>query len=644
MSNRLLPALLLFVALLGGVWLTIRQSQLPPADFTFSNETEIESVDPAVVTGQPEGRIVHSLFEGLVRLSAVDRRAEPGMAERWEVSDDGLTYTFYLRPNLRWSNGEPFTSEDIIYSMRRFLSPSVAAEYAYQAWYLTNARSYSRGASGVTVGDRVEIELHEQAEGALPFARGIVRRGELVAIEVDDVSEEVANDPAEFINTRTFVVEVNGKKQRYRVGDAGAGSNGETMCRQLLLDFSEVGIRATDDLTVEMTLNNPTPYWPQLLGFYPLAPVNQTCIETHGSPNWTRPENVVTNGAYRLQFRRIRDRIRLVKNPDYWDAENVALEVIDALAINSLTTAFNMYETGQIDWSTKAPPLIARELLKADPPRNDFNPASQLGTYYYLINVTRKPYDDPRVRRALALAIDRDQIIETAGAGEQPARSLVPPGIAGYENALCPATNIEQAKQLLAKAGYPDGAGFPKLEILYNNDEQHKTIAELVRKQWQRGLGINVATRGEEWSSCLSSQRQLKYDVGRKAWIGDYVDPNTFLDMFVTDGENNNTGWGNAEYDEMIRNAKTEADPAKRLAMLHRAEELLMAQQPIIPIYYYVSRNLVRPRVRGFWNNLQDTHPLRALSIDDDASGPNEYMMSGHKRPPASTDNSEAQP
>jgi oligopeptide transport system substrate-binding protein len=349
-------------------------------------------------------------------------------------------------------------------------------------------------------------------------------------------------------------------------------------------------------------------------------------VETYGSPHWTDAENIVTNGAYTVGFRRIRDRVRMVKNPYYWNRDEVAFGVIDALSVESLTTAFNMYETGQVDWITKVAPLIARELMKAEQPRDDFNPQPQFTTYFYLINVTRPPLDDVRVRRALNLALDRDEIIRTACAGEVSAHSLVPPGLPEYVSQQCEPMNVAKARELLAEAGFPEGNGFPKLEILYNTEEVHQTIAELIRKQWQRSLGINVTIRNEEWGTYQSSTRFLQFDVARRAWGGDYLDANTFLDMFVTDGENNNTGWSNAEYDRLIKAIQSEPDVAKRREMLQQAERIMMDEMPILPIYFYVNRNLVKPHVRGFYNNLQDIHPVWALSFDREGKTPNEFM------------------
>jgi oligopeptide transport system substrate-binding protein len=274
---------------------------------------------------------------------------------------------------------------------------------------------------------------------------------------------------------------------------------------------------------------------------------------------------------------------------------------------------------------------VIRELLKADPPRKDLNPAPMLTTYFYMLNTTRPPLDDRRVRHALSMAIDREEIVRVAtGAGEIPAHTLVPPYLPDYKQPPGTPHHPERARELLAEAGYPEGRGFPKLEIHYNTHEQHQAIAELMRKQWQRELGINVALRNEEWGSYLDTQQQMKYSVSRRAWGGDYLDPNTFLNMYITDGDNNKTGFSIAEYDRLIDQAAREPDETKRMQMLQQAEAILLDELPILPIFFYVSRNMVRPEVRGFYNNLQDDHPLRALwidpTVDPNDPRPNEFM------------------
>lgn len=606
------PLVMLGVGAAAVAWAVLRV-QLPPADFTFVNETEIKSLDPHIVTGQPEHRILESVFEGLTQLDPQTCEPLPGMAESWDISDDKLVYTFHLRTDAHWSNGEPVTAHDFVYSYRRFLDPMTAAEYAYQAWYIKNAKRYSSGAAGIEPGDLVEVELNERPSGSLPFARGRLLHGRLV-------SKEGTGEG------RVFTVEIDGRERRFRAGEFPA-HDGIEPCRQVILDFREVGVHALDDYTLRTTLESPTPFWLGLTAYHAVLPVNQTCVETYGTPQWTYPENIVTNGAYRVAFRRIRDRIRLAKSDTYWNRDSVRLNVIDALAITSQVTMFNLFETDEADWITDPPAIVIRELLKPGQSRDDFNPEPFLSTYFYNLNITRKPLDDKRVRRALAMALDREEITRAAtAAGEVPAYSLVPPGMPNYEAPKFGVEDVEEARRLLAEAGYPDGRGFPKLEILYNTHEAHQTIAQLVRKQWQKNLGVVVSTRNEEWASYQSSVRQMQYTVARRGWVGDYLDPNTYLGMMVTDGENNSTGFASREYDALIAAAEKEVDEARRIEFLRKAENILVDELPIIPIYFYVSKNMVKPYVHGFYENLLDNHPLYRLSIDHDLEGSNGHM------------------
>ena len=612
---------MLVVLLASIAWATFSTS-LPPADLTLVNGTEVKSVDPAIVNGSPEGRIVNALFEGLTRWDPKTLEPIPGIAESWDISEDQLTYTFHIREEASWSDGTPIRAGDIHYSMRRFLGPRTVAEYAYQAWYIKNAHNYSLGSSGIEPGDAVEIELNLPVD-AINTLRGELLYGKLISKETIDGTDDLE-----------FVVEIEGNEQRFRAIDDQTAAesdppSGTKWCRQVLLDFREVGIEVIDPMTLKFTLESPTPFFLKLTGYYPLFPVNQKCVETYGAPQWTKPENIVTSGAYDIQFRRIRDRIRMVKSDTYWNRDQVQLEIVDALAVDSYTTALNLFIAGEADWIITPPPAAMRIMLQEDPPRDDLNPSPFLGVYYYMLNTNRKPLDDIRVRKALSLAMNREEITsKLMAAGEIPCLSLVPPGIEGYEAQQSAAEDADEARRLLAEAGYPEGKGFPRMDILYNTSETHQAIAELIRKQWQQELGIAIKTRNEEWASCLSSQRNMQYNISRRAWIGDYTDPNTFLDMFLTGGEQNNTGFGNEEYDSLIRQAARESDASKRFELLQNAERILMDEMPILPIYFYVSKNMVKPHVRGFYNNLQDVHPLWAMRIDHDSEGPNEFISS----------------
>ena len=650
-----------------------------PADFTFCNGTEIKTVDPAIVTGQPEGRIIYGLYEALVIPDPKTLEPIPGVAESWEISDDQLVYTFHLREDARWSDGSPVTAHDFEWSYRRFLHPETGSEYSYQLWYVKNAPSFTR--RRLRVGDPLEIELDDRPNPRQAFPSGTIVRGDLKTVTshvprdadgsvphrggnvysvnvdgarrrlsaakvadaeragfADDLKPVSVGGPIAFTigesahkgtledvesvpidadgnvitqDNNVYSVEVDGKIRRF--GQEAVQDAEE--CKFVLRDFRSVGIRALDDRTLRIELANPTPFFLKLLSFYPLSPVNRKCIEEHGYPEWTKPANIVTNGAFNLGFRRIRDRIRLVKNPMYWNAENVALETIDALSVQSSATQLNLYLTGRADWATNVPSSVIPDLRE----RTDFESRAYLGIYYYRVNVTRPGLDKVKVRRALNLALNKEEVCRVVRGGQQVARSYVPPGLRGYEQAQCGAYDVEEARRLLAEAGYADGAGFPTIEVLYNTNEGHKLIAEVIQAQWQRNLGIKVRLVNQEWAVFLASTSKLEYAASRAGWIGDYADPNTFLDMFVTDGANNQTGWGNADYDRLIDEAAQEADSAKRMKLLHDAEAILMAELPVLPIYYYVSAQMISPYVRGLYPNILDTHPLGPIRIDKEA-------------------------
>jgi oligopeptide transport system substrate-binding protein len=593
--TRLLP-----VALLGGVVWAVWPSSHEPADFTFVNATEVKSLDPAIVSGQPENRVINALFEGLVRWHPATLEPLPGVAERWEISPDGKVYTFHLRPTARWSDGRRLTADDFAWSFRRLIDPLTAGEYSYQFWYVRGARAYNT--ARVSVGQVVEVELAERPAGAPPFSRGELVRGTLLG------EEPAGAGPGE---GRVWVVRAEGRARRF-CREPRAGTE---PCRQVLPDFAQVGVRVLDDCTLQLELEYPTPYFLSLTGFYPLFPTPRHVVEAHGFPAWVDVSRIVGNGPFRLASRKIRDRMRLVRNEHYWGRDEVRLGSIDVLATESAATGLNLYLSGQVDWITTVPTTVVPELMS--PPRSDFQPAPEMTVYYYRLNTTRPPLDQVAVRRALAMAVNRQELVEhVTRAGETPARSFVPPGMAGYTSPEGVGFAPAEARRLLAEAGFPDGRALPKLTILYNNDEGHQLIAEMIQDQWKRHLGVQVEPVNQEWGSYLNSQRQLQYQVSRSGWVADFADPNTFLKMYVTGGADNQTGWSNADYDRLIDQARRESDQASRLGLLHQAEAILLREQPIIPLYFRVSKNMVREGVRGFFNNPLDVHPLRDLWIE----------------------------
>lgn len=652
------PALAALSLLAAVIWSTSFGS-LAPADFSFDNGNEVRTIDPAKASGNPENRIINGLFEGLLRSvppedyqknygpnDNVPLVVRPGMADLPELSEDGKTYTFRILPGRVWSDGSQVTSHDFAWSWRRMLHPDTASEYSYQITsYVVGAQAYN--ASEVKEGGLVEVELRDRRDSLQAFPRGTIVRGTLKEIQreakpnVEGLSKkEAGRKLGEWQDRFLFGVEVASvtPAEHLPSGTASKGAEGIEVGKTLLFCKSEeidqakgekvfgamhvlpdfektVGIATPDEKTLIVNLKARTAYFNDLVAFYPLYPVHRGCVEKYGSPAWTKPGNIVSNGPFVLDLRRIRDRLRMRKNPKYWAAESIKLQTIDAFAIKSETTSLNMYMAGQLDWATVMPTSMIPELKKELGPQFPSN--AMLTVYMYRLNVTRPGLDNVKVRKALNLAIDKHKICEIlTKAGELPAEALVPPGLGGYESAGGGAFDVKEAQRLLAEAGYPGGKGLPKLEILYNDLDAHRSIAEIIQQFWRNNLGVETDLRGMEFAVALDLQNKLQYDVARAGWIADYPDPNTFLDMFTSTSEQNQTGWKNARFDGLIEQARQEADPAKRMQILHDAEALLMEEQPIIPLYHYVSKNLVKPHVKGFFLNVQDLHPLTLISIE----------------------------
>jgi oligopeptide transport system substrate-binding protein len=504
------------------------------ANLVIINGAEPESLDPAIITGQPDLRVVSALFEGLTRNDPRTGAPIPGLADRWDISPDGCVYTFFLRTNAQWSTGAPITAGDFVYSWLRVLAPETAADYAGQLFYVTNAEAYLSG--------RIR-------------------------------------DPA------------------------------------------QVGVQALGERVLRVQLNHPTAFFLDLCAFQTLAVVPSQVIRKHGD-QWLMARPLPVSGAYQLESWRINDKIRLRKNNRYWDAANTQVETVDILPIGSPVVALNLYETKAADvvWDKGLIPTELIDLLKQRP---DFHRFDYLGTYFLRLNTTRKPLDDPRVRRALALAIDKERISrKITRAGERPARHLTPPGTSQYVPPDGLAFEPDTARQLLAEAGFPGGQGFPVFRYLFNaaaggSAKLHEKIAVELQEMWKRELGIQIELRQVEWKVFLASQSALDYDLCWSSWIGDYNDPNTFLDLFMSQNGNNRTGWKNESYDGLMRAANREMDAALRFRLLQQAEDILVTHElPIVPLYFYVGLNYYDPgRIQGIYPNLIDHHPINAIRI-----------------------------
>ena len=506
-------------------------STTPPRDniLRMNNGAEPETYDPGLAVGQPDGRVCRIMFEGLTVPNEVTLQPEPGQAPRWEMTPDGLTYTFHLRSGLQWSDGKPLGARDFVWSWLRVLRPENAARYASILYPIANAEAFSRGT---------------------------------------------------------------------------------------LKDSAQVGISAPDDTTLIIRLHDPAPYFVFLTAFYSYLPVPRHVVERWGD-QWTRPGHIVSNGPFILTEWRQQDRFVFHRNPRYWDPASVKLDGVIAYSVEDLNTSINLYKAGAVDWTTSG--YIPAPFLPYLSAFKDYQHAPQQGVYFYSVNVTRKPFDNVWLRRALNWSIDRKAIANDLLKGTRdPWGLFAPTGYPGYDPPPPVTFDPEKARAFLAKAGYPDGRGCPKISIMFNTSEDHRRIAEAIQQMWKRELHIDVELSNQEWGSFLQAQTQLQYDVSRRSWIGDYLDPTTFLGCMLTGDGNNRTGWSSPRYDGLLRAASKEVNPTRRFALLREAEALLLDESPVIPIYHYTVNDLVKPYVRGIVPNLLDTHPLRHVWIDHD--------------------------
>ncbi len=368
-----------------------------------------------------------------------------------------------------------------------------------------------------------------------------------------------------------------------------------------------VQARALDEKTFQFETLGPAPYVVKALTHYSFWAVPTHTVEEFGS-DWTRPENIVSNGPYTLAEWSPQERLVLEKSDSYWDANKASTDQIVFLPVESESTMLAMYQNDEMDWATTVPSEQIDELKVQDDYHN--NPA--FITYYYVLQTEVPPLDDPRVRIALSKAIDRVKLVnEVTRGGQVPADGLVPP-ISGYGEVKGNRLNVAEAQELLAEAGYPNGEGFPELEILYNTSEGHKKVAEYIQQQWLETLNINVVLKNEEWATYLNTRREGTFQIARAGWAGDYYDPNTFLDLFISGNSMNGGRYSNLEYDRLITEALQQTDDASRLEMLNEAESLLIGEdQAIIPIYYYAVNNLIDLNEwSGWYRNVMDQHPV----------------------------------
>ncbi|MGO2419468.1 MAG: peptide ABC transporter substrate-binding protein [Vibrio casei] len=515
------PLSILTLALTASFPLSIFAAEVPAGvtladtqELVRGNDAEAPTLNPLKAEGIPEMHILRDLFEGLV-IQNQDGSVVPGVAERWETKDN-QTYTFHLRKDAKWSNGDPVTAQDFVYSLHTAASPQFASP---NAWYL-----------------------------------------KLTGIK----------------NAQAII---DGKKP-----------------------VDSLGVKAIDAHTLQFQLDKPVPYFVAMTAHTVMMPINQKAVKKFGD-NWTKPENMVSNGAYKLQNWVINERLEMVRNPNYWDNNDTVINKVTYIPFESQTAAMNRYLTGEVDITSDVPVAMVDKLKKDHPEAYKITPL--LCTYYYALNTERKPFNDARTRKAISYTIMRDVISNGITKGNVPAYTFAHQDVANFK-----ATQPEyskwtqqqrdvEAKKLLKAAGY-DNANPLKATLLYNTSENHKAIATAIASMLHKNLGMDITLDNQEWKSYLAARQQRNFDIMRASWCGDYNEASTFLSLLTSGNDKNFPSYASLQYDEALEKAQSAVDLQTRNQYYDQAEQILAQDMPIAPIYYFMQSRLVNPKLGGY--------------------------------------------
>jgi oligopeptide transport system substrate-binding protein len=508
----------------------VQQTSL--ATLHIANGSEPASLDPHIACDLQGISVLRGLFEGLVAMDEVTLEPLPAVAEQWEISSDGCTYLFTLRPDAKWSDGSAVCAGDFVNALQRLLTTSIASPLVDLAFPVKKCRPYY--------------------EGKVPW--------------------------------------------------------------------EEVGIRALDDRHLEIALEKPTAYFLALLTHPAWSPISKKNLQSFGAMErrdtpWAQPPHMLSNGPYALKEWRIGDRIVIEKNVYYHGSDDVAVERVVFYPLTDKMAVQNAFFAGEIDITASVSENFLDDFRIRYPQL--FHETASLHSFYYIFNCEHFPLDDRRVRRALSMAIDRSALCRLIHFDAKfAAGNLVPPGVGGYcysgENL---GYQPEEARRLLAEAGFPGGVGFPQLSLTFNTSNTHQFIAQVIQEMWKRELGIEVILRNEEWKSFLITRRSGNYDIGRGGWVGDFNDPQTFLELFQCNAPNNYTRWHHQKFDHYMEKAVATTSEGKRRSAYAKAEAILMAEAPILPLYFDTNRHLISSRIRGWHSNLIDYHLYQNITI-----------------------------
>jgi oligopeptide transport system substrate-binding protein len=610
----------------------------PPREnvLRYISGSEIETLDPQISDGQPEARVYLALFDGLVEYHPKTMQPIPALAERWEASPTNDEFIFYLRKNARFSNGDPITAHDFVWSIRRGMDAATRSRNAAFGYKIRHGKAFNAKESFVRKNGEFLLEKDFLPEG--------------VTAKPEEPYKALGAE-TEFnkrIKASPRLIAASDEKGRAKQIEGNPKLKAAFEGAELVpVTKEDIGVEAIDDYTVRITLTQPAPYFLGLLPHQFFRVVPPKIIEKHGKA-WTRPENYVTSGAFKLKKHQPYHLLEIEKDPMYWDAANVKLDGIRFYPSEEQTTMMNLYVAGDIDAVyNRTVPASWNEVREY---KDEYLLHPEGSVEYQVLNVRKPPMDKLETRRAFALAIDRVALAKFRKIA-RPLYGFTPDKIfPEYEAARARVSeelraksgqsaeewnkrygfDVAKACDYMKKAGYrvtPRDGGrctvedFPvdKSSITYNTAESNKAVAEFVQAQWKQNLGLTIPLKNMEWKTFLEHRKSLQYDsMGRSGWVGDYMDPHAFLYVHYGAKNEGSTGWHDPVYDKMLDDANREPDPTKRYEMLARAEFYMLDQQIVIPLTVSGTNWIKKPYVKGMYPNPATMHPWKFVYIERD--------------------------
>jgi oligopeptide transport system substrate-binding protein len=553
---------------------------------------------------------------------------EPSIAERWTPNGNNSEFVFFLRKNAKFSNGDPITARDFVYSIRRGLKPELASRIAYLAWDIKYAQAFNEGGAFVRDPKTGRFLLASEAVAAKPEGEA----GSASGADATKLAGEDAAPDTEFhryIHSPERLVVPFDEKDRAKAVKDDPKLAGLLAGKEFVeVKAEDIGVEAVDDYTLRISLRQSAPYFLGLIPHQFFRAIQQKTVEQYGV-NWTKPGNIVCSGPFMLQEHKPYNQIIVVRNPYFWDAARVRLDKIIFYPLEEATTMMNLYKAGEVD-ATYNHTVPASWLKSGVRNMKDYMDAPENANEYYQINTTKPPMNDKRVRKAFNMAVDRISLAEYRVV-TKPNGEFIPKGIFhNYPNPKGYNFNPDEAKRLLASAGYKDASGkydpskFPasEVEITYNTTESNRQVAEFVQAQWKQNLGITIPLRNVEWKTFLNLRSKLEYKgFARSGWVGDYMDPYTFLSIFTTkEGGDNGTGWFDPKYNAMLAKANVQTDPAERYRILADAEAYIIDEAPFMTLVTPATSWMKKPYVKGMYPNPGTLHAWKYVYIEHDTA------------------------